>query len=401
MSENKERKFGVIETIIPLLYICSPYNVGGVSLSVILMLAGIIYMRLKGGKLLAYRPLLAFFSFMLLHDLIKIAIVPLNIGLWIERIVYVIFLFSIVAKVDYEKLYRSWSVFGFFAVLGLFYQSILVYVFRTPVRMIHLFPFLSSVSENYELAYLRPHSFFLEPASYVVWVIPLLCMMLDKGKMMLAMIITISVLLSTSSTGIVMVAVIWGCYAFVSKGDTSKPVRKMFILAGILLILGVFLNLDVFSSGINKLMNISLESTTNSVRLTLGYRLWWAAPLLYKILGIPYANVEAYLRNGGINLSTYYLTLNTSYLGYVNGIGTCMLMYGIFGLLLYLRLFWKLWNDLDKRLRVLFIACILSILGQSVFWNTIFVMQFSVLLGCSENTKNNCIGFVFGGRNVL
>ena len=398
MSENKGHKFGLIETIIPLICICSPYNIGGISLSVILMLIGILYMLVRERRLLAYRPLLALFAFMLLHDFMKIAFVPMNAGLWLERIVYVIFLFTITSRVNYDKLYKSWSVLGFFAVLGLVYQSVQIYVLHTPVRMIHIFPFLSSASENYELAYLRPHSFFLEPASYVVWIIPLLCMLLDRGKMILAIIVTITVLLSTSSTGIVMVAVVWGCYAFALKGDTSKPVPRMFAIAGILLIVGLFLNLEIFSYGINKLMNISIESTTNSVRLTLGYRLWWAAPLLYKVLGIPYANVESYLRNGGINLSRYYLTLNTSYLGYVNAIGNCMLMYGILGLFLYIRMYWKLWSDLDKRLRIYFLACVLSIFGQSVFWNTIFVMQFAIMLGCSTKAEDNSVIFVFGGN---
>lgn len=396
MGEKSERTIGVIETIIPLLYICSPYNIAGVSLPVIIMLFGILYMALKGKRASAYKPLIAFFGFMLIHDLVKMVVVPINIGLWLERIVYMVFLCSITARVNYEKLYKSWSFFGIFAVLGLLYQSVQVYVLHIPVRMIHIFPFLNSVSDSYEMALLRPHSFFLEPASYVVWILPLLCMLLDRGKMIFALIVTVSVLLSTSSTGIVMVAVIWGCYAFSLKGDTSKPVRRIFVLAAALLILGIFLNLDVFSSGINKLMNISIESTTNSVRLTLGYRLWWAAPILYKVLGIPYSNVESYLRYGGIDLSKYYLTLNTSYLGYVNGIGNCMLMYGIFGLFLYLRLFWKLWNDLDKRLRIYLIVCLLSIFGQSVFWNSIFVMQFAILLGCSPNVNGNCIGFTWG-----
>lgn len=400
MSEKAKNKVGIIEIIIPLLYICSPYNIAGISLPVILILVSMVYLWLTGNRIHAYRPLLIFFLFMLLHDLIKMVIVPINIGLWLERIVYMVFLCTIAGKVEYEKLYKTWSFFGFFAVLGLFYQSVQVYLFHTPVKMINLFPFLSTVAENNALAYLRPHSFFLEPASYVVWVIPLICMMLDKAKMIPAIIITISVLLSTSSTGIVMVAVIWGCYAFSLKGDTSKPVRRMFILAGILLIVGIFFSMDIFSSGIDKLMNISIERATNSVRLTLGYKLWWAAPLLYKILGIPYANVESYLRYGGVNLSEYHLNLNISYLGYVNGIGNCMLMYGAIGLFLYLRLFWKVWQDLDKRLKIYFITCVLSILGQSCFWNTIFVMQFAILIGCSPNVKDNAIKFVFGNKNV-
>ena len=42
-------------------------------------------------------------------------------------------------------------------------------------------------------------------------------------------------------------------------------------------------------------------------------------------------NVENYMRSGEVALSKYKLSLNLSYLGFVNAIGNCMLIYGVFG----------------------------------------------------------------------
>ena len=85
--------------------------------------------------------------------------------------------------------------------------------------------------------------------------------------------------------------------------------------------IGAFSNLSIFSMALNKLTNISITNTSNSVRLVLGFQLFWAAPLIYKVLGIPYMNVENYMRSGEVALSKYKLSLNLSYLGFVNAIG--------------------------------------------------------------------------------
>ena len=57
--------------------------------------------------------------------------------------------------------------------------------------------------------------------------------------------------------------------------------------------------------------------------------------------------IENYMRSGEVALSKYKLSLNLSYLGFVNAIGNCMLIYGVFGLLLYLKLFWNIWKESD------------------------------------------------------
>ena len=153
------------------------------------------------------------------------------------------------------------------------------------------------------------------------------------------------------------------------------------MIVGILIIgIGALSNLSVFAIALNKLTNISIADTSNSVRLILGFQLFLAAPFIYKILGIPYMNVENYMRSGEVALSKYRLNLNISYLGFVNSIGNCMLVYGIFGLFLYLKLFWNIWKESDLYSKCYVLTCLISIFGQSVFWNSLFVTQFAVML---------------------
>ena len=75
------------------------------------------------------------------------------------------------------------------------------------------------------------------------------------------------------------------------------------MIVGVLIIgIVAFSNLSIFSMALNKLTNISVTNTSNSVRLVLGFQLFWAAPLIYKVLGIPYMNVENYMRSGEVAL---------------------------------------------------------------------------------------------------
>ena len=90
------------------------------------------------------------------------------------------------------------------AMAGIFYQSFQVYILGQSVSTINIFPFLQSNSENYLLGYDRPHSFFLEPAAYCTWILPFLCMCMKRKEHIWMVFISISILLSTSSTGILM-----------------------------------------------------------------------------------------------------------------------------------------------------------------------------------------------------
>lgn len=387
IDTKQNEKIGLMEIFIPLFCLISQYEILGVHVGLICVIVVVGLNLIKYRQFYVYKPLFIFFLFMLLHDILRTFITEFNIGLWVERLFYLLLLSCVHNRIDDENLYKVWKCIGIVVMAGLFFQSFQVYILGQSVSTINILPFLQSDSKNYLLKYDRPHSFFLEPAAYCTWILPLLCMCMKRKKNVWMIFISISILLSTSSTGILMTGVIWLFYAFASAREEGKYVNSL-IIVGILLIgIGALSNLSIFSTALNKLTNISLEDTSNSVRLVLGFQLFGTAPLMYKILGIPYMNVENYMRSGEVMLSKYRLNLNISYLGFVNSIGNCMLVYGIFGLFLYLKLFWDIWKETDLYNKCYVLICIISIFAQSVFWNSIFVMQFAVML-CFVNSSS-------------
>lgn len=377
---GKKRKIGLIEIFIPLFYIINQYEMSGVQIGPICAIFVILAYIIKYKEIYLYKPLLFLFIYMLLHDILKIFIIDFNTGLWFERALYLLVLSCIYKRIDEENLFTVWKIVGIIAIAGVFYQSLQVYILGQSVSTINLLPFLQSSSENYLLKYNRPHSLFLEPAAYCTWILPLLCMCMKRKKYIWMILISVSILLSTSSTGILMTGVIWLFYAFINARSEGKYVNSLMIVGILTIGIGAFSNLSIFSIALNKLTNISITDTSNSVRLVLGFQLFWAAPLAYKILGIPYMNVEEYLRSGKIALNKYNLSLNVSYLGFVNSIGNCMLMYGVFGLVLYLKLFLDIWKESDLYSKCYVLICLISVFGQSAFWNSLFVTQFAVML---------------------
>lgn len=382
INNRRKKKISLMEIFIPLFCLINQYEIAGLHLGLICVIAVVALYFLKYREFYLYKPLFIFFLFMIVHDFFRMSITGFNTGIWVERVLYLLILSSIYKKVDEENLFRVWKIIGIIVIAGIFYQSFQVYILGQSVSTINIFPFLHSNSENYLLGYDRPHSFFLEPAAYCTWILPLLCMCMKRKKHIWMVFISISILLSTSSTGILMTGVIWLFYAFVSAGSDGKYFNSLMIVGVLIIGIGAFSNLSIFSTAFNKLTNISVTNTSNSVRLVLGFQLFWATPLIYKVLGIPYMNVENYMRSGKVVLSKYKLSLNLSYLGFVNAVGNCMLIYGVFGLLLYLKLYLNIWKESDLYSKCYVLTCIISIFGQSVFWNSLFVTQFAVML-CS------------------
>lgn len=400
MAENKQLKYkkrlSIIEIFIPGFYILNQYKIGNVSLGLISMIMVIMWTVFKTHRLSVSSPLLALFAFMLVHDFVKAFVASPNIFTWIERMIYLLFLSSIIKNVNKDNLYKVWKFVGIIAIIGLFYQSYQVYILEQPVSMIKLIPFGTSESANYLHEYMRPHSFFLEPAAYSTWILPLLYMVMERRKFILAIVISISVMLSTSSTGLIMVGIVWLYFSILNVNENGNR-KSGFILVSILIIgIGAFSSLGIFDASLEKITNISLDNTSNSTRLILGFQLFSQTPIEYKLLGIPFGSVEAYLRSGAVNLGMYGLSLSTSYLGFVNAIGNCLLMYGIFGAFFYLRLFYKYFLRADKSLKCYVLLCFLAIFGQSVFWNSLFVTQMAAILGCME--KPECKVLVLGKK---
>lgn len=166
INNRRKKKINLMEIFIPLFCLINQYEIAGLHLGLISVIAVVGIYFIKYREIYLYKPLFALFLFMILHDCFRMFITGFNAGLWVERVFYLFVLSCICTKVDEENLFRAWKIIGTIAMLGIFFQSFQVYILGQSVSTINIFPFLQSSSENYLLSYDRPHSFFLEPAAY-------------------------------------------------------------------------------------------------------------------------------------------------------------------------------------------------------------------------------------------
>lgn len=382
---EKNKKIDLIEIGIPFIYIFAEYEIAGCSLLWLLIIFLSVYTVAKYGirRITIFRPLLLLFMFMFFHDAIKCVYSVVNYGMLFDHCLLYVFVVLMTGRVDEEKLFKVWSVVSIVVLLGIILHSYQVYFLHLPVTQIKILPFSFADAENAVYAYPRPRSIFSEPAACVSWLAPSLAYMLNKGRLKFSIVLTIGMLLTTSSVGVVMVAVLWTYTLFEKEGALSLN-RKIYLL----LIIGVFVWLlfssGIFSDTLTKISNISFSSGSDYSRVLLGVMLFINAPLNVILWGIKESTVADYLRSGSIQLSKYHLSTENSYLGFVNALGSCILYYGIIGLALFINFYYRLFKTINKSQRGYYLICIVSIISQSAFFNSYFVMQMAILLGTAS-----------------
>ena len=388
MTVNRS-KVTLLEIIIPSFYILAQYQIANISLGTIVAF-GVLVINLVNKKVFhLYKPLFILTLYMFIHDILK-AVIVMNssfpINTWMERIVFIVFLACCINQVNEDNLYKVWSIWGIVAMAGLVYHAVLVYGLGQNVQMIRILPFTSD-SISFTNTYARPRSIFLEPAAYVTWILPLLYMTLKRYKYLFAMVITMTILLSTSTTGLLMSITLWGVYIFKSKNISI--LKKVALVGMATLVMTLFINLPIFQDTIFKASNTDFSS---NLRITSGLEIYKDADLRVQLFGIPQGSTEQYFKEDVVNLSKYNMSLNAHWLGFVNALARALLTYGILGGLLYIYVFYRLFKYGSREIYPYLLICFISIFGQSVFFNSFFVMQFAVLLGINNIGKNDIIG---------
>lgn len=353
-----KRKFGFSELIVAMspILIQYPNYIGLIAL----LLIGIpCFFK----KVYWYKPLLFYLAFFLLHEIIIGIITPTIPVFFINKTlvttIMILLVFIIAPNLDYEKFYNSLLLVAIICLMGLLYHVFLIITNSGTVSVIQL-PFLPELKRSEEILN-RPCSFFVEPSSYASYITFVLFFCLLKRKMLLAIVFTISVLLSTSTNGFAFVFLIWLVYLLLGirfeKKRNYRPILWFLILIGVF----YWLSLNgLFDSGFDKIVE---TDTSDDVRLTSGVNLYRNIPFEYKILGINTVNVYEFVLQHGEVLTGGYKILVKEGEVYLTSFWEQLIRFGIPGLILYLLCF--LWFFREKKLWPYIIVCLVSLFSQS------------------------------------
>lgn len=298
--------------------------------------------------------------------------------------------------IDYKLFYKVFSLLVILSCVGLLYQCVQVYIFKSTTRMIvipGIYTLLSPASKRYiDALYnrMRPSSFFTEPSLFSNFTIPLTIIALKEKNYKLAVLVTACNILTTSTTGIFLSLFIWIYWIFFVA---SK--RWIKILTAVLLVFVCFIIVQssFFQFALSKIR--STDYSTNE-RIASGFTVFIQMPIADKITGIGLENVDNYIENENISMSSVMVTAE----GYVTSVFGNFAKTGIIGGALYLILCIRMLSSKDQYTILVAIVILLLSFIQTISFNSSGVWWFTIYRLLNQYTDSSkSIGFRKGLEN--
>jgi hypothetical protein len=314
---------------------------------------------------------------------------------------YVFIILFIVQNYFVFRLASKWYLyFSILASVYLIIQSISYKLFNFILPWyikwlpIHSETYLNADFDLLFSRFYRPSSFFLEPAHFAAYVIPMLAFVLfykykdSKFKsILLAAIITVALLLSTSGGGIILASFLWGAWSlkFIKGQNTYLSVLKLILVLVIvfLVVLPVF-NAELLVKSLGRLFSDNQLSSSN-IRIVRGFSVFSMLPITYKIFGVGYGNYATYVIENSIT-TIYDLKGNSTW---VNASAYILMGTGIIGFSTFLLLFINLFKNTKEYFRILTVVVFISTFYSTNFLSISIVMLLAFILhGYKSNTIN-------------
>ncbi len=190
----------------------------------------------------------------------------------------------------------------------------------------------------------RPMSVFLEPAYCGYYLVPAVILLLfsrneiTKKSLRVALIITVSIILTTSITGIISVVAVWGVFVFKGHKYMNAKIRKYFLLFSCLVIVAFIFVLSQDAVQFSILRKLSQLRNTNSssstsMRLFRGWDFFTNMRFGNQILGCGFGHLGDYYFKYNLENKMDYVISEVSYM---NSIFSVLCSAGILGFALYI-----------------------------------------------------------------
>ncbi len=359
-------KLGWFEFLFAMYPILAGYQYGSLPFNLLILLILDIWAIRKGAEPAKIKLLSIITLFILGHEIIVLLINDLDgthINSIISTTVFLLSIFIILPAINYEKLVGALYVVGLISSIGIIYHVMLILSGNTvsPITLPFLPP-LPSNSRAFEDA-LRPRSFFWEPAAYVTFMMVPLFIALIERKMLMVFFFFFTMVLSTSTNGIVLGALMITIAVLIG----NYRLKYKFVLAAFLLATSyLFMTSPIFESGLDKIENTDAET---NVRLSSGPNLVFNMPTEHILLGIPVHDVNEYYAAGNVKNARFGSEI------FLPTFWNVLVTYGIIGVVLHMSLYVFVIYKCRKLLPYM-IVLIVSQFVQSVGFNSIYVYQF-------------------------
>lgn len=369
---------------LPFAFLLSQYGygLGGIMITYFILFSG--YCVIKYSEFPVFKPL-SIYTLWYVAVLVGTVLIfghAVNIPyvFHLIQILIVGYAVAIIAKhVDKESLYRCWKVLGLIVCIVVLYQFVQIFVLGHSVLPIRLLPVRSeelALNDNWTTPSDRPVAFFTEPAMVIAFLTPVLLFAQQKKDYFVAIVVSIAILLTGSTSGVIALLIMWGFYIVSFK--LSRTVKIVLVLLFIAAIYA-FLTIDIFSSSIEKINHeLSGESGNMDARMLRGWWIYAILDLRSQLFGISDYDIASFVY-GNASEFTFQTVIEDNF--YLNTAQRILIQTGAVGAVLYIWMLIKLWISTNKAVRPYLLYVIVSMFFASNFYiNGMFGLQYVVLL---------------------
>lgn len=350
-----QKIFTILIVLLPFLYqYRSP--VGAVSLGEFLLLPIMLLLLTKNiKKTVKYKPFNGLYTYMIIAVLTSMVSSVQTFFSYSEfstilfRIIYYSVLIYIAydnCDVDYGLHIAEYSaiIFSLYAMLQFIVHSIYGTILPTVINTNWVFSPEIGLRINYDLYYkytYRASSLFLEPSYFSLFsglglTSSLFNIKKKKENIIGALIITLGIIVSASSAGLMLIVINWFFYFVYSYvGKKKKFTYKTLLITLVFMTFAVY----VFSSSMSTtLLTRTASGGSFNNRVTRGFIIAKDMNLFQQTFGVGINNLENFVKFKSI--STLYDEVNLNYVSSLIGTYICS---GIITLICYIRFYIKSW----------------------------------------------------------
>lgn len=353
----------------------------------------ITYKKVANSKMIGFTSWMLFISIMMMG---VTTLSQVTINRTLSLIISGILLALLTKEEDLSNFVTLYEKMVIVILAFFYFQIMFYYVLKVPIMFqIPFFPLMTkyratyrylSLARSYGMLFPRFPGPFSEPAIYAAYVIPYLVMCInklpDRKELIKVLLLSFSILLSTSGTGIVMMLVEIAVY-FILKDEKAKG-KYMSIALSIFAVLFMMIMLYYVNPTVKNMIDTLFVSRGDAIESKADYRIYRgisyfsSLPFGYKLLGIGAYNAEQFSIIKKIH--TKY-DIAKVYYEYFNGISQLFIYFGLVGAILFGTFLYSVWNKCTQKLdKLLFLSYLMLISATSYFIEGIGLIYMCVLL---------------------
>lgn len=373
-KEGSLFNIGILELAIALYPIIAGYGYGSFQLAFgFLLIVDIFLINRKRQHKYSFGKIYQYMAFIVVHCAIWLLVMPsipsYFINSFIADIIYLISIVIIVPQVDFDKLKNAIYIVTIICAVGMLYHVFMIKSGHSiqPIKL----PFMPDMSSKARLySFLdRPTSFFWEPQSYASFMLVPLFFLLREKRLICAFAIAATMILSTSTTGIIMALFMIGFYMVTQKQ------KMQYRILGIIAVIGLvyFLLYSSFTAaGLEKLQNTDVEENNRTIN---GLLIAKDMSFFDWLFGVPYANLQDAYEAGYI---TNNLIIYADGEVFVSAFWISLCCQGIIGLLFFLSIYLDILKK-DKTVLPYLICIIIGLFSNPDILGAAYVFQLIIM----------------------